>query len=185
MRAKRLEIACAQRRATSFLVLGDGGVPVLSSSALQLGCKRRAPTHALDMHCCIRSHQPSRVAPISCPSSSHWYAEGMRSCCVQIPTISTGPPPPRNTAVLPCPLPPLVNHSGAVPDFKGFIVPVEAGPPESASIGGPVSAADDPTSQFLTRGFAMRKRVSLEGVTVQVEEPVSCWLWWGLLLPCV
>ena len=99
------------------------------------------------------------------------------TCCVRIPTTSAGPPPPRNTAVLLCPLPPLVNHSGTVPpDFKGFIVPVEAGPPEGASIGGPVSAADDPTSQFLTRGFAMRKRVSLEGVTVQVEEPVSCWL---------
>ena len=49
LRANRLEITCAQRRATSFLVLGDGGVPVLPSSALQLGCKRRAPTHALDM----------------------------------------------------------------------------------------------------------------------------------------
>lgn len=65
-----------------------------------------------------------------------------------------------------------------VPDFKGFIVPVEAGPEgavASAAGGGAASAVDDnPSAAFLTRGYSLKKRVSLEGVTVPLEDPVSC-----------
>lgn len=46
-------------------------------------------------------------------------------------------------------------------------MPVEAAAPEGTK--GDVS--DD--AAFLTRGHAMRKRVSLEEVMVQMEEPVS------------
>ncbi|CAN0529372.1 unnamed protein product, partial [Ectocarpus sp. 12 AP-2014] len=48
-----------------------------------------------------------------------------------------------------------------VPDFKGFVVPVGTAAAEAVG----VTAADD--SAFLTRGHALRRRVSLEGVTVQ------------------
>lgn len=53
------------------------------------------------------------------------------------------------------------------PDFKGFVVPVGAAAAEVVG----VPAADD--SAFLTRGHSLRRRVSLEGVTVQnLEGPV-------------
>ena len=62
-----------------------------------------------------------------------------------------------------------MQHSSVAPDFKGFVMPVEAAAPEGV---GDYSAAEDPSSAFLTRGQALRRRVSLEGVTVHMEEPV-------------
>ncbi|CAB1100600.1 unnamed protein product [Ectocarpus sp. CCAP 1310/34] len=53
------------------------------------------------------------------------------------------------------------EDESTAPDFKGFVVPVETSAPEAVG----VPAADD--SAFLTRGHALRRRVSLEGVTVQ------------------
>ncbi|CAN0064466.1 unnamed protein product, partial [Ectocarpus fasciculatus] len=53
------------------------------------------------------------------------------------------------------------EDDSAAPDFKGFVVPVGAAAAEVVG----VPAADD--SAFLTRGHALRRRVSLEGATVQ------------------
>lgn len=111
----------------------------------------------------VRAHIPGTRRPwidshLPCPSRPRCFSR------VRCPPL---PRPPTNGK----------NDSAAVPDFKGFIVPVEVGPAEGVSSGGAMTAADDPSSQFLTRGFALKKRVSLEGVTVQVEEPVSLFCW--------
>ncbi|CAN0524139.1 unnamed protein product, partial [Ectocarpus sp. 12 AP-2014] len=54
-----------------------------------------------------------------------------------------------------------VEDESTAPDFKGFVVPVGTAAAEAVG----VPAADE--SAFLTRGHALRRRVSLEGVTVQ------------------